>query len=66
VRVSLGLFGACMPIVLMPAAITLVRLLGIGVVPWYAALPLLPLVMIVYYVVWEYGVGFLNREVAIG
>jgi hypothetical protein len=59
-RCSTGLFGALLPLLLVPAGYLLGQVLGIPYpVPW---LPWagLPLAIAVYYLVWKHAVGFLN------
>jgi hypothetical protein len=77
-HLSLGIHGAILPIVLLPAGATLARHLGIIVfgatqVTWFNALHI-PYALIgfgliagtaVYYLAWKYVVGFLNRMLGI-
>lgn len=61
-RLSIGAFGALLPILLVPLAATLLSILGISV-PAFAVrvLPIALLIgFIVYYLAWKYVVGFLN------
>src|SRR5215469_9821078 len=63
VRLSLGLHGALLPILLAPLGAAASALLNFTI-PGFAAhiFPILgPLVLIVYYFAWKYFVGFLNR-----
>jgi len=63
VPLSLGLHGALLPILLAPLGLVASGLLNFSI-PGFAtrAFPVLaPLVLIVYYLVWKYVVGFLNR-----
>ncbi len=60
---SLGLHGALLPILLAPLGMVASALLNFSI-PGFAAyaFPVLaPLVLIAYYLVWKYLVGFLNR-----
>jgi hypothetical protein len=66
-RVSLGLFGGILPLLLAPGGYLVSRLLGfvipghvLGIVPFA-----LPVGLIIYYLVWKYFVGFLNAELGI-
>ena len=63
VRLSLGLHGALLPILLGPLGLLASALLKFSI-PGFAAhaFPVLaPLALIVYYFAWKYFVGFLNR-----
>ena len=66
VRWSVGLHGAILPLLLMPAGVLLARSLDVFAIQWQFALPMAPVGMTVYYLAWKYIVGFLNREVGIG
>jgi hypothetical protein len=65
VRLSLAFHGALLPLLLIPAGITLARLLDVFTIQLRFALPIVPIGMTVYYLVWKYAVGFLNEEVGI-
>ena len=65
-RLSIGVHGALLPIVLMPAGVLLAGALDVFHIQWRFALPMLPIGMAVYYLAWKYFVGFLNEEMAIG
>jgi hypothetical protein len=63
VPLSLGLHGAFLPILLGPLGFAASVLLNFSI-PGFAAhaFPILaPVVLIAYYLVWKYVVGFLNR-----
>src|SRR5687767_9695246 len=62
----LGLHGALLPLVLMPAGVALARSLDVFVIQWQFALPMIPVGMTVYYLAWKYLVSFLNAEVGVG
>ena len=62
---SLGLHGAVLPLLLMPAGVALARSLDVFTIQWQFALPMAPIGMAVYYLAWKHLVGFLNREVGI-
>lgn len=64
-RVSLAAWGALLPLLLFPAGIVLARLLDVFTIQWTLALPVLPIAMAVYYLLWKFLVGFLNEEVGI-
>jgi hypothetical protein len=60
---SLGLHGALLPLLLAPLGMVASGLLNFSI-PGFAAhaLPILaPVALVVYYLVWKYVVGFLNR-----
>jgi hypothetical protein len=62
-RLSLGLHGALLPILLAPLGMVASGLLNFSI-PGFAvhALPILaPVALVVYYLAWKYVVGFLNR-----
>ena len=61
-HLSIGLHGALLPFLLAPLGIVLTSLLNFSI-PGFArhAFPILaPLVLILYYLLWKYLVGFLN------
>jgi hypothetical protein len=77
-RLSIGAHGALLPFVLIPVGLTLGMVLGVirvdqdGVqafqavrVPYTSGVFVLPVVVVVYYLVWKYIVGFLNDLVGI-
>lgn len=64
-RLSLGIHGALLPLVLMPAGFALARSLDVFTIQWQYALPMIPVGMTIYYLAWKFLVGFLNREMAI-
>jgi hypothetical protein len=77
-RLSIGAHGALLPFVLIPLGLTLGTVLGVvridqdGVqalqavrLPFSKGVFVLPVVVVVYYLVWKYIVGFLNDLVGI-
>jgi hypothetical protein len=62
---SIGLHGAVLPLLLMPAGLALARSLDVFDMQWRFALPMAPIGMAIYYLAWKHLVGFLNREVGI-
>ena len=64
-RLSLGVHGALLVLVLMPGGVALARALDVFTIQWRFALPMLPIGMAVYYLAWKHLVGFLNDEVGI-
>ena len=63
-RLSIGVHGALLVALIVPAGFTLARTLGLPVQLWYA-LPAIPVGMAVYYLVWKHLVAALNSEVGI-
>ena len=66
VRLPLGVHGALLPLLLIPAGVTLARTLDVFTIQWRFAVWAAPVGMAVYYLAWKYFVGFLNDEVGIG
>jgi hypothetical protein len=64
-RLSLGVHGALLALVLMPGGVALGRLLDTFTIQWQFALPMVPIGMATYYLAWKYCVGFLNEEIGI-
>jgi hypothetical protein len=77
-RLSIGAHGALLPFVIIPLGLTLGMVLGVvsidqdGVhafqavrVPYFKGVSILPVVVVVYYLVWKYIVAFLNDLVGI-
>ncbi len=66
-RVSLGVFGGALPLVLAPCGFAVTRVLDFTVPHVVSAVVpfALPFALIVYYLVWKYFVGFLNAELGI-
>lgn len=64
-RLALGLHGAVLPILLLPAGAMLGRTFAIFDSPFQTAALFAPLAIAFYYLAWKYVVGFLNAEVGI-
>jgi len=66
-RVSLGVFGAALLLLVIPCGYLVTRLLDFTVPHVLIALApfTIPVGLIVYYLVWKYFVGFLNAELGI-
>jgi hypothetical protein len=64
-RWGLGLHGALLTLVLMPAGALLTRAFEIFEAPFQTAAIFWPIGMAAYYLAWKYVVGFLNAEVGI-
>ena len=65
VAVPLPVFGAVLPMLLVPFMIALGRGLDAFHVQMAYALPAIPVGMALYYLVWKFAVGFLNDEMGI-
>ena len=64
-RLSLGLHGALLPLLLFPGGIALTRALDVFAIQWQYALPMIPIGMAAYYLAWKFLIGFLNQEIGI-
>jgi hypothetical protein len=64
-RLSLGVHGALLVVLLIPGGIALASLFDSFTIQWQFALPMFPVGMVVYYLAWKYLVGFLNGEMGI-
>ncbi len=64
-RVSIGIFGALLPVLLVPAGVALAAALDLRFYTPRQALGVLPVAMAVYYLLWKYGVAFLNRVIEV-
>jgi hypothetical protein len=65
-RVSIGVFGAMLPLILVPAGVVLASVLELGFYTPLHAAALLPVVCGIYYLAWKFGVGFFNRVLELG
>lgn len=64
-RLSLGVHGALLVVLLIPGGILLARLFDAFTIQWRFALPMFPVGMVLYYLAWKYIVRFLNEEVGV-
>ncbi len=64
-RVSLGMFGAVLPVMLVPAGTALAYFLELPFPTFETAVLVIPIGMAVYYLAWKYLVGFFNRVVGL-
>ena len=64
-KLPLGIHGSLLPIILVPAGITLARALDVFTIQMSFALPIIPIGMALYYLLWRHAVAFLNREMGI-
>ena len=62
-RLSLGAFGALLPVILVPAGVALAGAFELDFLTIRQALVMLPIPMAIYYLVWKYAVSFFNRIV---
>jgi len=65
-RLPLGVWGALLPLILLPLGLLLQKFLGLELFVLRDVLqvaPLLPVAMGVYYLAWRHIVGFFNRVV---
>jgi hypothetical protein len=65
-RLSLGVFGALLVVILIPAGLALGSVFDTFTTQWQFALPMFPVGMAVYYLAWKYWVSYLNAEMGIG
>jgi len=65
VRLPLGVHGAILPLMLVPAGAALASALDVFTIPLATAAAVAPIGMVIYYVVWKHVVGYLNAEVGI-
>jgi hypothetical protein len=64
-RWPIGLHGAALPFLLLPAGILLAHALEIAVLTPLRVATLFPVALIVYYLAWKHVVSFLNRLVGV-
>ena len=65
-RWPLGIHGALLVLFLVPAGVMLARAMEVADISLSTALPVIPVVMAIYYLAWKFAVGFLNRELGLG
>jgi len=65
-KLSLGVHGALLPILIVPFGVTLANALGVFRFELQWVIPFGVTAMVAYYLVWKHAVGFLNAEVGIG
>ena len=65
--IPLGCHGALVPLFLVPMALAGLNVLGIdlGIASWRIIALAVPLLMILYYLIWKYLVGLLNELLGI-
>lgn len=65
-KLSLGVHGALLPILIVPLGLMLANAFGMFRFQPLWVIPFGIVAMAAYYLVWKYAVGFLNAEVGIG
>lgn len=65
-RVSIGVFGAALPLILVPAGVALASGLDLRFYTVWRVMLLLPVLVAIYFLAWKYGVAFFNRIVGLG
>jgi hypothetical protein len=66
--IPLGCHGALVPMFLVPVALVSAKSFGIDLAlaaTWHIVILTVPLLMIIYYLVWKYVVGYLNEMMGI-
>ena len=64
-RWPIGLHGAVLPLILMPIALLLARLLAVDIITPSLVAVFAPVAIFVYYLAWKYLVGYLNEIMGI-
>jgi len=64
-RLGLGLWGALLPALLVPAGLGLEQFLELSLFTPLEALAAFPLIAALYYLIWKHVVSFLNRIVGL-
>ena len=64
-RWPLGVHGALLVLFLVPAGVMLARTMAVADITLASALPVIPVVMVIYYLAWKFVVGFLNTELGV-
>jgi hypothetical protein len=62
-RVSIGVFGSLLPLILVPAGLALASALELRFYTVRQAAMILPIAMVIYYLMWKYAVAFFTRIV---
>jgi hypothetical protein len=63
---AIGLHGAFLPLLLVPAGLVMANLLDIDLLTPAIAAAGLPFVIVLYYIAWKYLVNFCNQLVGVG
>jgi len=65
-RISIGVFGALLPFLLVPAGLALASLLDVRFYTAVHGAIALPVAIAIYYLAWKYAVAFFNRIIGLG
>jgi hypothetical protein len=64
-RIPLGIWGALLPLLLVPGGLALQYFLGVSLFSRQEILTLLPVAIALYYLGWKHIVGFFNKVVGV-
>lgn len=64
-RLPLGVWGALLPLVILPMGVALTRSLDVRILTPAVVLEVAPVAIAVYYLVWKFVVAFFNRVVGV-
>jgi len=64
-RITLGIWGALLPLLLVPGGLALQYFLGVSLFSKQEILTLLPVAIALYYLGWKHIVGFFNKVVGV-
>ena len=64
-RIPLGLWGALLPLILVPGGLALQHALSLSLFSSREVLVVLPVSIALYYLAWKHVVGFFNRVVGV-
>ena len=64
-RIPLGLWGALLPLILVPSGLALQHALSLSLFSAWEALAVLPVAVALYYLGWKHVVGFFNHIVGV-
>jgi hypothetical protein len=62
-RVSIGIFGAILPLLLVPVGIWVASALDVSFYTASRAAIALPVILVIYFLMWKYAVAYFNRVV---
>ena len=62
---SIGVHGALLPQLLLPAGYTLAQVLGMTIVTGTVVMIAAPVAIVIYYLAWKYLVSYFNRVVGL-
>jgi len=65
-RITLGLWGALLPLVIISGGLALQNYLGVSLLSAREVLMVLPVAIALYYLGWKHVVGFFNKVVGVG